>query len=64
MGVNFALGDVTTLRLEKELDRILERNDMFATFEIHLLHQGRESGGFSTADRAGYEDQSILITRQ
>ena len=62
--VHFALGDVAILRLKNVFDRILERDDVFVTLDIHLLDQRRQRRRFSTADGAGDEDQSIMIARK
>ena len=62
--VHFALGDVATLRLEDIFDRIFERDDVFATFDIYLLDERRQRGRFAAADRTGDENEAVLITRE
>ena len=64
MRVHFALGDVATLRLEDVFDRILQRDDVLAPLQVHLLDERGQRGRFSAADRTGDEDQAILIARQ
>src|SRR4051812_29804557 len=64
MGVHFPLGDVTSLRLEHILDRIFQSDDVLPAFRVYLLDQRRERGGLSASDRAGDENQPVLITRQ
>ena len=56
VSVRLALGDVTTLRFEDVFNGILQCNDVFAPFEIHLLHQRGQGRRFSTSDRPGNED--------
>ena len=60
MGVNFALGDVATLRLENVFDRILEGDDMLAALHVYLLDERGEGGRFAAADRAGDEDEAVM----
>lgn len=64
MCVYFALGHMTAFRFEDVLNRVLERNDMLASFAIHLFDQGRERCRFSTTHRARHQNQSILVARQ
>ena len=64
MRVHFALGDVATFWFQHILDRIFEGDDVLAPLDVRLLDQSRERGRFSTADRAGDENQSVLITRE
>ena len=62
--VHFALRDVAAFRLENVFDRVFERDDVLAPLDIHLLDQRRQRGRFSAADRAGHEDEPVLITRE
>ena len=64
VGVHFALGDVATLRLEDVFDRILEGNDVLASLDIYLLDQSGQRGRLSAADRAGNEDEPVMVARQ
>ena len=62
--VHFALGDVAAFRLEDILDRIFQRDDMLAPFDIYLLDERGERGRFAAANRAGNENEAVLITRE
>ena len=64
MRVHLALGDVTTFRLENVFDRIFEGDDVFAPLEIHLFDQRRQGRRLPAPDRAGHENESVLIARQ
>ena len=44
VGVDFALVDVATCRLEDILDRILERENMVLAVMVNEVHEGGEGG--------------------
>ena len=56
MRVHFALRDVATFWFENVFDRIFERDDVFASLDVHLLDQRRERRRFSAAHRTGNEN--------
>ena len=62
VGVHFALGDVAILRLEDVFDRVLEGDDVLVPLEVYLLDERGEGGRFAAADRAGDEDEAVVIT--
>src|SRR5207247_8552007 len=64
MGMDFALRDVTALRLEDVFNRIFQRNDVFTSLDVDLLNQGGQGCRFSTSNRSGNEDQAVMITSQ
>ena len=64
MRVHFALRDVATFRLQNVFDRIFERDDVLAALQIHLLNQCSQRGRFAAADRAGHQDEAVLVARE
>ena len=62
--VHFTLRDVAAFRLEDVFDRVLERDDVLAPLEVHLLDQRGERGRFAAADRTGDKDEPILVARE
>src|SRR3954462_10860233 len=64
MRVHFALRDVTAFRSEDVFDWVLQRDDVFAPLDIHLLDQRGQCCRFPTADRTGHENESVMKTRE
>src|SRR5437763_14887128 len=64
MGMCFALGKVTALRLDDVFNRIFQRNDVSPSLDVDLLNQGGQGCRFSTSNRSGNEDQAVMITSQ
>ena len=62
--VHFALRDVATFRLEDVFDRIFQRDDVFATFDVYLFDERSERRRFAAADRTGDENEAVVITRE
>ena len=64
VGVHFALCDMAAFWFENIFDRVLERDDVFAPLDVHLLDQRRERGRFAAAHGTGHEDEAVLVTGQ
>ena len=61
VGVDFALGHVAALRLDDVFDRIFERDDVVVPRLVHLVHEGRERGGFARTHGPGHEHEAIVV---
>ena len=59
-----ALGDMAASRLDDVFDGVFQRDDVVMPVQIDFLHHCRQRRGFSAADRAGHEDEAVVIFGQ
>ena len=64
MRVHLALGDVAGLGHQNVFDRVFEGDDVLVALRVYLIYQCRQRCRLAAADRAGHENQTILITRE
>src|SRR6185437_12890248 len=60
VGPELALDDLTVLAAVKELDRVLEADDVDLTRLVQMIDHRRQGGGLAGAGGAGDEDHPLV----
>jgi len=64
VGADLALGDVAADGGLHDLDGVLDRDDVVLAFLVQLGDERGEGGGLARADRAGDEDEAVVVGEQ
>ena len=62
--MDLALGHMAAMRRDEVLDGVFQRDNVVAAIAIDLLDQSGKRRGLPAADRAGDEDESIVVLGQ